>query len=224
MKAERRDRTENTYKKKILPLIQKNKGRINYLLLGHSYLERFKPNYDGHKSWTKYLEPIEAKTGYSIMNAGIGGDRLSNLLYLLEDKRMLDHLNPPSSIILVIGANEYFLDGLPIAEIFDGFQQVVSFIRTKFPTTVIHVIGFFPGKSNITTFAGKPFDYPQYEKDALLLRSFIIRSLANNETVFFHDWWHHFSDDKLYADDVHFNEAGYDIFGRLIKSIIDPDN
>ena len=116
---------------------------FNVILIGTSMIERLQST--GKKP---FEDAGLGKVG--ILNAGVGGDRVENIMYRLEILGLLkDAQRPlPSLVILEGGVNDLDGETVDIEALAMGMGQCMDVIRSAFPDTHISVLGAFPRQSD----------------------------------------------------------------------------
>ena len=188
-----RDRTENTH----TAHLQEFAGRdIEVLLLGDSMFERLKTT--GKGIWT---------TNPAVGNAGVGGDKTQHVLWRLEQGLL--KVVRPKKILLMIGTNN--LESHPPEDIYEGIVAIIDRIKAEAPTCHIVLLGILP--RNIG-------DYPKGQANHMSLTS-INQKLAVLPGVEYYDFGELFNEKaELYADHVHFNKSGYQIWCQQLHKLI----
>lgn len=108
-------------------------GGVDLLFVGDSITE----------GWADHPELWEATFGrFRPANLGIGGDTTENLLWRLGDLPAgeLD----PRAVVLLIGTNDFGLEGDRPEEVFRGVATVVDKLRDRFPRARILLLAIFP--------------------------------------------------------------------------------
>jgi lysophospholipase L1-like esterase len=105
------------------------RGGVNLVFFGDSITQWW--------PWTDFkarYEPLGA------VNFGIGGDRVENLLWRVENGEM-EGITPKVAVILIGTNNDFHRKDIPVAK---GIAKVVEAIRRRSPTTKVLVLGIFP--------------------------------------------------------------------------------
>ena len=132
---------------------------FNVILIGTSMIERLQST--GKKP---FEDAGLGKVG--ILNAGVGGDRVENILYRLEILGLLkDAQRPlPSLVILEGGVNDLDGETVEIEALAMGMGQCMDAIRAALPDTHISVLGAFPRQSD------SRYGAPVLQDDVMLQR------------------------------------------------------
>jgi lysophospholipase L1-like esterase len=155
----------------------------------------------GAAAWRRYMSPEK------VQNAGFGNDRIENVLWRVYHGE-LDNFTG-NSVIVNIGTNNLAVN--TDQEIVEGLSFLIKQIQLRKPAADIFVRGILPRKNRLDRIAElnkkiatmvqsngcKYFDFSE---------SFMLGKELNS-TLFM-------------ADDLHLNEKGYDVFGRLFKELI----
>ncbi len=83
------------------------------------------------------------------VNFGIGGDRVENLLWRVENGE-LDGITPKVAVVLIGTNNDFHRKDIPVAA---GVAKVVEAIRRRSPSTKVLLLGIFPRGWNAQQFA-----------------------------------------------------------------------
>ncbi len=94
----------------------------------------------GKDVWAKEYAP--GKT----VNIGIGGDTTQNVLWRLANGEVAG-LNP-KVVVLMIGTNNFGLNGDQPADVIRGVTAVVASLREKLPGAHVLLLGIFPRDAN----------------------------------------------------------------------------
>ena len=107
-------------------------GKIDLLFVGDSITE----GWGNNAVWQKTYAPLNAA------NIGIGGDTTENVLWRLENGEV-DGISPKVAVLL-IGTNNFGLEGHQPDAVAKGVTAVVQTLRKKLPTTKILLLAIFP--------------------------------------------------------------------------------
>lgn len=94
----------------------------------------------GKEVWAKEYAPGKA------LNIGIGGDTTQNVLWRLANGEVAGLT--PKVIVLMIGTNNFGLNGDQPADVIRGVTAVVSSLREKLPGAHVLLLGIFPRDAN----------------------------------------------------------------------------
>jgi hypothetical protein len=122
-------------------LVQRVSRPIGCLLLGDSMLERFKT--------TGCCTQLGSFTFPHILNAGVGGDRIQNVIYHLGNKDLLQSLKSHGSrnVILHVGTSDLGKrNGLPCEVAIHNYGLIVQALRRAQPDVNILITGLMPRK------------------------------------------------------------------------------
>ncbi|HZE95467.1 MAG TPA: platelet-activating factor acetylhydrolase IB subunit [Planctomycetota bacterium] len=107
-------------------------GKIDLLFVGDSITE----GWGNNAVWQKTYAPMNAA------NIGIGGDTTENVLWRLENGE-IDGFSPKVAVLL-IGTNNFGLEGHAPDAVAKGVATVVQTLRKKLPSTKILLLAIFP--------------------------------------------------------------------------------
>lgn len=107
-------------------------GNIDLLFVGDSITE----GWGNNSVWQKTYAPMKAA------NIGIGGDTTENVLWRLENGEV-EGISPKVAVLL-IGTNNFGLEGHSPDAVAKGVAAVVQSLRKKLPTTRILLLAIFP--------------------------------------------------------------------------------
>ncbi|HVR84614.1 MAG TPA: platelet-activating factor acetylhydrolase IB subunit [Planctomycetota bacterium] len=107
-------------------------GNIELLFVGDSITE----GWGNNSVWQKTYAPLNA------VNLGIGGDTTENVLWRLENGAV-DGISPKAAVVL-IGTNNFGLEGHAPDAVAKGVTAVVQTLRKKLPATKILLLAIFP--------------------------------------------------------------------------------
>jgi lysophospholipase L1-like esterase len=107
-------------------------GKCDLLFLGDSITEGW-----GHNAvWQKHYSPLNA------VNLGIGGDTTENVLWRITNGE-LEGLAPKAAVVL-IGTNNFGLEGHAPDAVAKGVAAVVQTLRKKLASTRVLLLAIFP--------------------------------------------------------------------------------
>ncbi|HVE38270.1 MAG TPA: platelet-activating factor acetylhydrolase IB subunit [Planctomycetota bacterium] len=107
-------------------------GKIDLLFLGDSITE----GWGNNAVWQKYYGPLHAA------NFGIGGDTTENVLWRIQNGE-IEGLSP-KVVVLMIGTNNFGLQGHQPDDVAKGVTTIVQTLRKKLPTSKILLLAIFP--------------------------------------------------------------------------------
>jgi lysophospholipase L1-like esterase len=107
-------------------------GNIDLLFVGDSITE----GWGNNSVWQNTYGPLNAA------NIGIGGDTTENVLWRLENG-VVDGISPKAAVVL-IGTNNFGLEGHSPDAVARGVAAVVQTLRRKLPSTKILLLAIFP--------------------------------------------------------------------------------
>ncbi len=149
-------------------------------------------------------------TNFPVVNAGICGDRIEDLLWRMEDMRDLLTNNPPSVATFLIGTNNFGFESDPLA-IRHGISKLVADFRAICPETKIVFFAIPP-----RGFAWRKVAIPFPAKtNPYLLWGVWNRWEKNDNDIFFFDFSELLLDGSAIRpeyyerDCLHFSDKGY---------------
>lgn len=186
------------------------KGKqIETLLIGSSMFERFFST--GKNYYNKFFIP--RKIGL----AGVGGDRVQNMLYRIEQGLLEACPKELKYIVLQAGTNN--VEDCTVEELVTGVQFLVEEIKRRLPNIKIILFGLAPRDAQKPTLTNA---------DLLnRIKQVNVELKSTQNIVEFVDIFDLFltktgtKDAKKYVDHVHFNAVGYGIFAKAIVNAID---
>src|SRR6185295_13587443 len=118
-------------------------GKIDLLFLGDSITE----GWGNNAVWQKNYAPLNAA------NFGIGGDMTQNVLWRIQNGE-IEGISP-KLVVLMIGTNNFGLEGHPPDAVAKGVSTIVQTLRKKLPSSKILLLGIFPRDEKPETDARK---------------------------------------------------------------------
>ena len=122
-------------------LVLAERKLITCLLLGDSMLERFKTTGLSTKFGSSANYP-------DFFNAGVGGDRISNVIYRLTTKGLLSELRQcgVGYVLLEMGANNLLNDKKPLSQenVEGEYEMVIEALKRACPEAKVLVCGLNP--------------------------------------------------------------------------------
>ena len=149
-------------------------------------------------------------TNFPVVNAGICGDRIEDLLWRVEDMRELLTNNPPSVATIMIGTNNFGFESDPFA-IRHGVRKLVTDLRAICPETKI-ILFAIPPRGFIGRKEALPF--PSITNPQLLSIAWTCW-WKKDDSIFFFDFSELLLDGKAIrlayfaSDRLHFSDKGY---------------
>jgi lysophospholipase L1-like esterase len=107
-------------------------GKIDLLFLGDSITQ----GWGNNAVWQKSYGPLNAA------NFGIGGDTTENVLWRIQNGE-IEGLSP-KVVVLLIGTNNFGLQGHPPDEVAKGVATIVQTLRKKLSSSKILLLAIFP--------------------------------------------------------------------------------
>jgi lysophospholipase L1-like esterase len=122
-----------TWKGKHEAMLKRAKeGNVDLVFLGDSITE----GWGNNAVWQKHYGALNA------VNFGIGGDTTQNVLWRITNGE-IDGISP-KAVVLLIGTNNFGLNGDPVEGVAKGVTAVVQTLRKKLPKTKILLLAVFP--------------------------------------------------------------------------------
>jgi lysophospholipase L1-like esterase len=118
-------------------------GKVDLLFLGDSITE----GWGNNDVWQKHYGALNAA------NFGIGGDTTGNVLWRVMNGE-IEGLSPKVAVLL-IGTNNFGLEGHPPDAVVKGVGTIVQTLRKKLPSTKVLLLAIFPRDEKPNTDARK---------------------------------------------------------------------
>jgi lysophospholipase L1-like esterase len=179
-------------------------GEIDLLFVGDSITE----GWGNNAVWQKAYGPLNAA------NFGIGGDTTENVLWRLENGE-LDGIAPKVTVLL-IGTNNFGLEGHAPDAVAKGVTAVVQALHKKLPATKILLLAIFPRDEKANTETRKKIKTVNDQ----------IAKLDNRKTVRFLDIGPKLSNPdgslskEIMPDFLHLSEKGYQIWADAMGPLL----
>jgi lysophospholipase L1-like esterase len=166
----------------------------------------------GSSSFRLWKSMKEDFSGYSVLNCGFGGSRLTDCV------RYANRLvipRKPAAIVIYAGDNDLAL-GIPPETVFQSFQQLFHIFRSYSPSMPIAFVSVKPSPArlkyldSIIKFNSLVEDYLEYQPDTDYIdicSDIMGPNHKPNPTLFV-------------ADQIHLNQAGYQILRREIGEFL----
>lgn len=148
----------------------------------------------------------------SALNAGIGGDRIENIAWRVEQMNR-ESLASMQAFVVHAGTNNLATDSA--AQIVDSYQYLLSAIRTAAPGAEIYVTALFPRAARQQQL--------QATVDAV---NASLRALCAGQSLHFLEVPAEFiglggaMNDTLSRDGVHLNAQGYRLWGEALRNAL----
>ena len=201
----------------VVKSVQANGANVDLLLLGDSITQHWGGDVVDHgplrAAWSRHFG------NRSMINAGIGGDRIENVLWRIEHGTLTGA--NPRIVVLLIGVNNTPLmaSGVPPSSVAEGIRLAALRIRELCPKSQVVVVHILP--------FGKPTDvnsgHAQTINDAL-----VAMHLEQDPQVHLLDASPGMRDADgmvkpgiLAPDHLHLAEAGYEAYAQQLKPLID---
>jgi lysophospholipase L1-like esterase len=197
------DRLHEYYLKNVARFTEENKGakRGGVVLVGDSITE----------GWPAALLPADG----SVANRGISGDKVGGRYYGVRDRLRESVFDlGPRKAYLLIGINNLIFWPVPVPELLDDYDKLLTELRAGAPGTKIVVQSLLP----------LSLDYAEYNPSVLAFNKGL-RKLASKHGCAFLDLHAKFADARgelpvgLTDDGLHLSGKGYAKWAKLIPEI-----
>lgn len=153
-----------------------------------------------------------------VLNRGISSDRVG------PPRGVLSRMGPsvfdtqPSHVVLLVGVNQIGSDGSGLARAARDYEEIVRRIRTRLPRVKLIAVSTPPTRGRYTAFQG-----PIQRYNAR------VKAIAERHGASFLDLHALLKDSRgelkaeVSSDGLHFNSAGYAIYGRALEAAIRSD-
>jgi lysophospholipase L1-like esterase len=176
------------------------------MFLGDSIFEKFKST--GRNIWLK--NQLGKK---EIFNAGIGGDKLENILYRIEIMDLFKNIDQLDNIIIFAGTNNLERD--QPRNMIESLKKIIDLTQQTFPSAKITVLGLVglisSDTGNIDIITRKTIEFNNLISKIDNINFVSMRERFYKDNVL---------SEKYFSDNINLNESGYDIFGDVITTII----
>ena len=201
-----------------LQFLNSENKNYTHLMLGDSMLENFLNMYSG----LSFFKQIMAKV--DIFNAGVGGDKVENVLYRVIEGKLLDHpsLKTVKCVYLLLGTNNLNNKNSACKDtIINGISKLVDLLINRLPhLETIHILKISPRT-----------DINQYLIDEvnLLIAQYIedVKQYGLDANITLINWTDKLYDNKMqqmkkeyFYDNVHLNTSGYEIMYDYIMATL----
>ncbi len=148
-----------------------------------------------------------------VVARGIGGDTTYTFLERIDDNVL--SLNP-NTVVLEIGGND-LIQGKCLDFIESNILKIVQKIKSKNPNTKIIFLSV------------PPTTRPELNSIAPVLNSFLYKLSREDKNILYADTWNEMRDSSAprirpelirLGDPIHFNEKGYEIWGKNIRPLL----
>jgi lysophospholipase L1-like esterase len=194
-----------TWKQRHEQLLKRAKeGAIDLLFLGDSITE----GWGNNAVWQKRYQPLNAA------NFGIGGDTTQNVLWRITNGE-IDGLSP-KVVVLLIGTNNFGLNGDSVDAAAKGVAAVVATLRKKLPKSKVLLLAVFPRDAQPKTEA----------RNKIAKLNAEIAKLEDKKNVRFLDIGGKFLapdgslPKEIMPDALHLSEKGYEIWAEAMDPLL----
>ena len=200
----------------LVNMVQSNQGPVDIVLVGDSITQ----GWGGGWEKTPFNLPWQTHfSQYQTLNLGIGGDRTEHILWRL-DHGGLDGVSP-KVIVLLIGVNDTPMitpNGIPPAAVAEGIKLCALNVKEKCPKAQVVVVKILPGFKSDTA-VHTDVQRVNAALDELNLGKIpgvhvldLQQDLANADGSV--------RPEVYSGDQLHLNEAGYDIYASRLQPLI----
>lgn len=200
---------------KLVEHVQKNQGKIDFLLVGDSITQQWGSPLDKkpmNPGWVKQFG--QAK----VVNIGIGGDKTQNVLWRL-DHGGVDGLEPKCIVLMIGNNNMFFVQETGVESVAKGVKSCLDNLRRKFPRAPIMVVKILPAHEPGNAFyenikkTNAAIDLLKLDMQQFVRILDLSVNMANKDGSLKHD---------LYTKDkIHLSEAGYTVYAEKLRPVID---
>ena len=179
-------------------------GKIDLLFLGDSITE----GWGNNAVWQKNYAPLNAA------NFGIGGDTTENVLWRILNGEIEGVA--PKVAVLMIGTNNFGLEGHQPPDVAKGVTTIVQTLRKKLPATKVLLLAIFPRDEKPNTDARKKIQKVNEQ----------IATLDDKKNVRFLDIGPKFTSPdgsiskEIMPDFLHLSEKGYQIWADAMDPLL----
>ena len=179
-------------------------GKIDLLFLGDSITE----GWGNNAVWQKAYGPLNAA------NFGIGGDMTQNVLWRILNGE-IEGISPKVTV-LMIGTNNFGLEGHQPDQVVKGVATIVQTLRKKLPATKILLLAIFPRDEKPNTDARKKIQKVNEQ----------IATLDDKKTVRYLDIGARLTNSdgliakEIMPDFLHLSEKGYQIWADAMDPLL----
>lgn len=190
-----KQRTVQTHDAVHVPYVKDSKNSVDIVLLGDSHFERL--------TW---FGSLKQKVPKNVFVASVGGDRVENISYRLEgDDGLVAHLQKrvdhPRHLVFMAGGNNKLTNDMTVHRVVATILDMLKYINHHLPQTVIHV--FMIPRACSAVMKGAKYDLFCAEL------SHMCNAQGFNFSREIYDNTLKYDDKRIFVDDVHLNEFGY---------------
>jgi lysophospholipase L1-like esterase len=179
-------------------------GKVDLLFLGDSITQ----GWGNNAVWQKHYGSLNA------VNFGIGGDTTENVLWRILNGE-IDGISPKVAV-LMIGTNNFGLEGHQPPDVVKGITTIVQTLRKKLPSTKILLLGIFPRDEKPATESRKKIQTVNEQ----------IAKLEDKKNVRYLDFGAKFTSPdgtlskEIMPDFLHLSEKGYQIWADAMDPLL----
>jgi lysophospholipase L1-like esterase len=179
-------------------------GKIDLLFLGDSITQ----GWGNNAVWQKHYGELHAA------NFGIGGDTTENVLWRIQNGEIEGIA--PKVTVLMIGTNNFGLEGHKPDDVAKGVATIVQTLRKKLPSTKILLLAIFPRDEKPGTESRKRIQKVNEQ----------IATLDDKKTVRYLDLGSKFTNadgslsKEIMPDFLHLSEKGYQIWAEGMDPLL----
>ncbi len=183
------------------------RGREHVVLVGDSLTE----GWESGGRTSRYLPNLSGR----VLNRGISSDRVGPPRGVLSrmDASVFD--TQPSHVVLLVGVNQIGSDGSGIARAARDYEEIVRAIRARLPDVQLIAVSTPPTRGRYSNF-----------QEPIRRYNAQVRAIAERHGASFLDLHALLKDSsgelrqEVSSDGLHFNSAGYAIYGRALEAQI----
>lgn len=173
--------------------------------------------FTGSSSFRLWTDVSDYFPGYTIINRGIGGSTLADLIYFYKDAILPYH---PRQIVMYCGENDFAAsDTVTVETVVTRFKQLYYLIRADYRKTPLAYVAMKPSPS-------RKHLMPKYESANKAIAAF----LKKQKNTAFIDVYKNMlapdgnpMNDIFKNDNLHMNAKGYTIWQRIIQPYLLKD-
>lgn len=168
-------------------------------------------------SLTDEGEWVELLGNPNIKNRGISGDTTTRILNRLDT--IIE--TKPKKIFLMVGINDFVNEKKSIAEVLEGYQQILNELKHKTPHTQVFIQSVLPVNNNVNFF---------WQNNQIIIKfNLKLQELAKELNYEYIDIFSRLADSdnqlntNYTTDGVHLNGKAYLIWKGVVKNYVDSN-
>lgn len=209
--AQGQDRWVRHYNERVAAFEAQNRslpsGKEHVVLVGDSLTE----GWERSGRTTRYLPNLASR----VLNRGISSDRVGPPRGVLSRMNASVFDTRPSHVVLLVGVNQIGSSGSGIARAAMHYEEIVRQIRARLPEVKLIAVSTPPTRGRYANFQG-----------AIQRYNAKVKEIAERHGAEFLDLHALLKDSRgelkseVSSDGLHFNSAGYAIYGRALERMI----